>query len=54
VQDALKQTLVDAGLVLDAHGQGDAARGHISVRNPRQYEINFAYLCRKARRQAGR
>ena len=47
MQDALKRTLVDAGLVLDAHG-------HISMRKPRRYEIHFAYLCRKARRQAGR
>jgi L-fuculose-phosphate aldolase len=40
-QDALKQTLIDAGLVLDAHGQGDATRGHISVRVPGDPEHFF-------------
>ncbi|MDQ0304941.1 class II aldolase/adducin family protein [Ancylobacter polymorphus] len=32
--DDLKQKLIDAGLVLDAAGQGDFTRGHISVRTP--------------------
>lgn len=30
----LKQTLIEAGLVLDAAGLGDLTRGHISVRDP--------------------
>lgn len=32
--DELKQKLIDAGCVLEAEGQGDLTRGHVSVRVP--------------------
>ena len=32
--DEAKHKLIGAGLVLDAHGQGDLTRGHVSVRVP--------------------
>ena len=32
MSDALRQDLIDAGLILSAEGQGDFTRGHISVR----------------------
>jgi L-fuculose-phosphate aldolase len=37
----LKQKLIDAGLVLDAAGQGDFTRGHISVRTPDDPDLFF-------------
>lgn len=33
-QDEAKQKLIDGGLILETEGQGDLARGHISVRVP--------------------
>ena len=33
-QDEAKQKLIDAGRILDAAGQGDLTRGHVSVRVP--------------------
>ena len=33
-KDEAKQTLIDAGLVLDVAGMGDFTRGHVSVRVP--------------------
>ena len=32
--DELKQKLIDAGCILEAEGQGDLTRGHVSVRVP--------------------
>lgn len=32
--DELKQRLIDAGCILEAEGQGDLTRGHVSVRVP--------------------
>jgi len=32
--DAIKQQLIDAGRILDAAGQGDLTRGHVSIRLP--------------------
>jgi ribulose-5-phosphate 4-epimerase/fuculose-1-phosphate aldolase len=36
-----KQRLIDAGLILDAAGQGDLTRGHVSVRVPGDPEFFF-------------
>ena len=33
-QDEAKQKIIDAGLILEAEGQGDLTRGHVSVRVP--------------------
>ncbi len=32
--DEARQKLIDAGLILEAEGQGDLARGHVSIRVP--------------------
>lgn len=32
--NTIKQKLIDSGLILDAQGQGDLTRGHISIRMP--------------------
>lgn len=32
--DEAKQKLIDAGAILEAHGQGDLTRGHVSIRVP--------------------
>jgi len=39
--EALKRDLIDAGRILEAEGQGDLARGHISVRVPGQSNLFY-------------
>ena len=39
--DHLKQRLIEAGLILDAHDLGDFTRGHVSVRDPSDPSIFF-------------
>jgi L-fuculose-phosphate aldolase len=41
-----------AGTVGSEFSAEDIQRLHDNLCNPRQYEINFAYLCRKAKRHA--
>ncbi len=35
----LKQRLIDAGHILEAAGQGDLTRGHVSIRSPEDPNI---------------
>lgn len=37
--DEVRQTLIDAGCILEAEGQGDLTRGHISVRCPDDLDL---------------
>ena len=39
--DEAKQKLIDAGLILEAEGQGDLTRGHVSVRVPGDPSLFF-------------
>ena len=39
--DEAKQKIIDAGLILEAEGQGDLTRGHVSVRVPGEPSLFF-------------
>ena len=41
MSDHLKQRLIEAGLILDAHNLGDFTRGHVSVRDPSDPTVFF-------------
>ncbi len=41
IHDELKHKLIDAGRILDAAGQGDLTRGHVSIRLPDQPNLFF-------------